>query len=108
MKEYASGAKRCIDADSVRFDLICPTALNELAKIYSEGERKYGADNWTKGMPLGETLNHALRHINIAQRGGDQEGGVQLHLAKAAWNIFALLHFTTNCEHHKEIFGAGR
>lgn len=100
-KEYESGAKRCTDADSVRFDLICPTALSRVAAICAEGARKYGDFNWCKGMPVGETLNHAHRHLNIASNGGDIEGPPTLHLAKACWNIFAVIHFLEQCAHHE-------
>lgn len=100
LKSYTSGAKRCTDADLVRFDLICPTALNRLARIYAEGARKYGVFNWTRGMPIGETLNHAHRHLNIAALGGDSEGPPSLHLTKAVWNIFAVIHFIEKCPHH--------
>ena len=99
-KTYASGAQRDTEADGERFDLCCPTALEAWAKVCAEGARKYGEDNWTKGMPIGETYNHMLRHANIAKLGGNAEGGTVLHLSKVMWNAAALIHFLTECGHH--------
>jgi hypothetical protein len=72
-----------------RFDLVSPIALQRVAQTYGEGAAKYDDHNWRKGMPFSSTLNHALAHI-IAYMGGDKS---EDHLAHAAWNLFALMHF---------------
>lgn len=105
-KTYASGAKRATDADEVRLDRICPTALLELGKITAEGYRKYEEGpssvpfNWCLGMPIGELLNHLQRHLEIAKLGGDAEGPPIVHLAKAMWGCAAVIHFLSGCKHH--------
>lgn len=107
LKTYTSGAKRDTDADKVRLDLNCPTAYLRWGGISAEGAEKYGEHNWTKGMPLGDTLNHAERHLTIAKRGGDGEGPPVLHLAKALWNIAALIHFLEDCHCEQPLSGKG-
>lgn len=82
-------AIRSADADSCSFHLISPIALLRLATTYREGSNKYGDYNWTKGFPLGECLNHALRHIFYYLAGDRSED----HLAHAAWNLFTVMHF---------------
>jgi len=86
---FASGAVRGTDASGTRFDLISPVALEALAETYAEGAAKYGDNNWLKGIPTSDLLNHALRHLNMWQRGDTSEP----HLAHAAWNVLAMIHF---------------
>ena len=93
---FTSGAARSIDGDGAQFSLICPLMLNDLAATCREGLVKYGADNWAKGMPINDTLNHAIRHINLF-RGGDKG---EDHLAHAIWNLMAVIHFSSNCNCH--------
>jgi len=89
IKEFPSGAVRSSDADNERYDLITPIGLRRLAMTYAEGAKKYGEYNWLKGIPASDLLNHALRHLNLFMLGDRSED----HLAHAAWNIFALMHF---------------
>lgn len=88
-KKFASGAVRSSDADDTRFDLVSPIGLERLAMTCAEGAEKYGDHNWTKGMPVSECLNHCLRHVNMYLAGDNTED----HLAHAAWNLFAVMHF---------------
>lgn len=93
-ERFDSGAERSIDVAGqrekpVRYDLISPIALRRLAETYAEGAEKYGADNWKKGIPDSNLLNHALGHIN-AYRAGDRS---EDHLAHAMWNLATLAHF---------------
>lgn len=95
-KNFESGAVRSIDADEVRYDLICTTGLNLVAATYAEGAKKYAIDNWAKGMPIGDTLNHAMRHIEFFRQGDTSEN----HLGHAIWNLMAVAHFNSNCQCH--------
>lgn len=88
-KEFSTGAVRSKDADSVRYDLISPIGLRQLAETYAEGAEKYGDNNWKKGLPIGDTLNHLIRHIELWRSGDRNES----HLAHAAWGLFTLMHF---------------
>lgn len=89
LQQFDTGAVRGTDADLTRYDLISPIGLRRLAETYAEGSRKYGDDNWLKGIPANNLLNHAIKHIE-QWRGGDTS---EDHLAHAAWNLFAIMHF---------------
>ena len=89
MTEFATGAVRSSDANSTRYDLISPIGLRRLAETYCEGATKYGDNNWLKGMPASDLLNHLMKHIDQWRFGDKSED----HLAHAAWGLFALMHF---------------
>lgn len=84
---FATGAIRSQDANHVQYDLIPPKGLQALAETCQEGYKKYGAHNWSKGFPIGDMLNHAIRHIYLFIDGDTSEP----HLAHAAWNILAAI-----------------
>lgn len=86
---HETGAVRSNDADNVRFDLISPIGLRRLAETCDEGSKKYNDHNWLKGFKLSCLLNHAMRHLAMYNLGDASED----HLAHAAWNIFAMMHF---------------
>jgi hypothetical protein len=67
-----------------------------IAGVMKEGFDKYGAYNWERGMPIGDILNHGLRHIFQYLSGDRSED----HLAHAAWNLFASMHME---ESHPEL-----
>lgn len=89
LQQFDTGAVRGTDANGARFDLISPHLLQSLAETYAEGSAKYGDDNWLKGIPSKDLLNHALRHLNLWQLGDSSEP----HLAHAIWNLGAIIHF---------------
>ena len=89
LKHFETGAVRSRDADSVRYDLITPIGLRRLAETYAEGALKYGENNWLAGIPSSDLFNHAVRHLYLWLAGDTSED----HLAHAAWNIFAIMHF---------------
>lgn len=104
-KTHETGAQRQTDADVVRLDRCCPTALLAWATICAEGYEHYernGIDyNWCLGLPVDETLNHLERHLQLAKLGGDEEGDTILHLSKVIWNAAALIHYLSGCNHHR-------
>lgn len=87
--KFVTGAVRSTDAANVRYDLISPIGERRLAETYAEGAKKYGPDNWKKGFPVSDVMNHAKRHINLWLAGDTSED----HLAHAAWNLFTVMHF---------------
>lgn len=87
--QFPTGARRSGDAESERYDLITPIGLRRLAETYADGAARHGEHNWELGMPASALVNHALRHINLWMSGDAMED----HLAHAAWNLFALMHF---------------
>ena len=94
---FKSGAQRTKDTEHVRYDLICPEALKRLATVYAEGAAKYGDLNWCKGLPIADTVNHAINHLQLWIAGDRSED----NLAKAVWGLFSIMHFESNCGHHK-------
>ncbi len=98
---FVEKAVRSNDADGTAYHLISPIALARLAATYREGSNKYGDHNWEKGFPIGDCINHALRHINYFNVGDRSED----HLAHAAWNLFAIMHYqATHPELQSHIF----
>lgn len=86
------------NSGKIRYDLIPPYALEQVARIYTFGSLKYSDNNWWKGFKWRkDTFGCILRHIYKWVRGEsiDPESGVH-HLAHAAWNCFALIEFEKN------------
>lgn len=78
----------------LRIDLIPKLLIVELARVYTEGAKKYADRNWEKGLPWLETFGAGKRH-QLKWRMGetrDKELGTH-HLAQAIWNLAALLEF---------------
>jgi len=88
LTKFKSGAVRGKEDSIARFDLITPVGMRRLAETYGEGSLKYGDENWLKGIPTKNLLNHALTHINKYLAGDTSED----HLAHTAWNLFAIMH----------------
>lgn len=111
---YASGARRSIKVKA-RYDLVPPLALRRLALRYGLGASAYGEFNWQKGMPLSDTLNHVIAHlenfkqrvqdVQDAHRGDESAVLTALHLddlqsdddlAAAMWGCAALMWLIKN------------
>lgn len=88
-EEYLSGAMREPETGKLRYDLIPPEPLRRLALNMTKGAEKYGVHNWNKGMPASRLLSAALRHIELARTGNQDED----HWAAAVFNIFGIMHF---------------
>ena len=86
--KFSTGAVRSSDAEATRYDLISPIGLEAVARTCAEGAAKYSDYNWEAGMPVGDLLNHALRHI-YKYLGGDRS---EDHLPHAAWGLLAAIH----------------
>lgn len=83
------------DDDKLRFDLVPPGPLCDLAEIYTLGAKKYQDRNWEQGLKWSRIFAAIMRHLWAFWRGEDldKESG-KSHLAHAAWGCFALLEFT--------------
>lgn len=88
-QEFESGATRDNNENKGKFVLISPVALKRLAEVYERGAKNHGERNWEKGFPIGRALDSAIRHIYQYLAGLRDED----HLAQAAWNLFAAIHF---------------
>lgn len=80
------------DSGKLRFDLIPPEAMEELARVYTIGAVKYGDRNWEKGLHWGRVFAAMMRHAWAWWRGEklDPEDG-QHHLASVAWCALSLM-----------------
>lgn len=79
----------------VRMELLPWRELEEIAKVYTAGARKYGANRW-QDLPDGyERYKGAmLRHLCELEKGNDVDADTGcLHAAQVAWNAIAMLHF---------------
>ena len=90
----SGGVKHDQGASKVRYDLIPPRPLFELARVYTIGAAKYDDRNWEEGIEYGRIFramqSHAWRWWAGEQL--DQEDG-QHHLASVAWCAFALMEY---------------
>lgn len=59
------------------------TMLLELSKHFEEGAKKYGENNWQKGLPVNCYIDSAIRHYLKYRRGDNDEA----HDRAFVWNI---------------------
>lgn len=88
---FSTGAERGIDKQS-RLALIPLEALEAMGEALAEGEVKYGRDNWIKGIPMTNLLEHAIRHCYAYLRGHTTENDI----GHALWNLMAAAYFMKN------------
>ena len=96
---------RRYNTGKLRYELISPYALEELAKVYTLGAEKYtirdgdgniiddGANNWRKGLSWTEAIGSVKRHLQAFEKGEDVDELGSLHLANAAWGLFSILEY---------------
>lgn len=63
------------------------TMFLEVAIHYEDGARKYGDNNWQKGIPVSRYISSAIRHYLKWLRGDDDEP----HNRAFVWNIMAAI-----------------
>ena len=82
------------DAEKPDYSLLPPAAIDEVAKVWTFGKKKYAAHNWTKGFAWTRPLAASLRHIFAFMRGEnlDPESGLN-HLAHAICCLSMVIHF---------------
>jgi hypothetical protein len=99
-QEFSTGAQRDTQDDKPRYDLIPSKALERLAYVYARGAAKYDENNWMKGIPITRTLASAERHLQSYKQGDKSED----HLAQAAWNLFAILHYEAYPQFYEHLY----
>lgn len=72
------------------------TMFLEVAKHFEEGAKKYGENNWQKGIPVNCYIDSAVRHYLKWLR-GDQD---ERHDRAFCWNILCCIW---TCEHMPEL-----
>jgi len=92
-KNTSGGVKH--DDGKPKYALLPYDAIEEVAKVLTYGEKKYGARNWEKGMAWDRVFSATMRHlVKWWQKGEDvdPETGIN-HLAHAACDVLMLLAF---------------
>jgi len=83
------------DDGKLRYDLIPADALEELAKVYTMGSKKYTDNNWRLGMKWSKIFGALMRHSWSWFSGQDKDYESGLHpLAHAAWCCFTLINYS--------------
>jgi len=83
------------DQGKIRWDLVPPDAMLEIARIYTRGAEKYAPRNWELGMDWGKCLRALKSHLNKWELGEtfDDELTDCRNMAMVAWNAMALLSY---------------
>lgn len=94
-EEKMAGIKH--DSNKPALEMIPLCALEECAKAFMHGERKYAAFNYTKGLETRRTLAAALRHIYQAmwESDIDSESGI-MHLGHSMAAISMAIYAIKN------------
>ena len=77
-----------------RVDLVPSFAIEQMARVFTAGAKKYEPNNWRRGMKWSVPLSSCYRHILAYEKGEDfdKETGI-LHLAHAATNLAFILEY---------------
>lgn len=73
-----------------------PTTFLEVAKHFEEGAKKYGENNWQKGIPTKHYIDSAIRHYLKYLRGDQDEP----HDRAFVWNLLCCIW---TCKHKLEL-----
>lgn len=85
MEKFTRGAQR--EQQKLAYYDMPFEALDRVARIAHEGMTRYGKRNWVQGIPADNFFDHAIEHLRKWRTGDLSED----HLAKAAWNILAMM-----------------
>lgn len=78
-------------------------AMDEIARVYEFGARKYAEHNWRKGYEWGKSFSALCRHIFAFWKGEDRDPESNLsHLAHAGFHILSLLTFWLDPDRYGE------
>lgn len=83
------------DTSKLRFELIPPSALAEVAKILTVGAAKYGDRNWENGMYWGRVYSALQRHANAFWAGESFDPEGFHHMGAVAVNAMFLYIYDT-------------
>ena len=77
------------------------TMLLEVSKHFEEGAKKYGEENWQKGIPVHCYVDSAVRHYCKHKRGDDDEP----HDRAFCWNILCAIWTCYNKRDYNDYLG---
>lgn len=86
-REFPTGAVRDMAEGKGDMYSLPPAAILRLSKHYEEDAKKYGRNNYQKGIPISSFMDSALRHMFKYLDGQTDED----HLAAAAFNILGAI-----------------
>lgn len=89
-----SNLHRALSSSGVFHDVY--TMILEVSKHFEEGAKKYGDNNWRKGIPVRCYIDSAVRHYLKFCRGDKDEP----HDRAFCWNIMCAIW---TCKHHPEL-----
>jgi hypothetical protein len=89
-QQFEGGATRGSDCDGVRYDLVPRVGLRRVAAVCARGAEVHGVDNWKKGIPIYNWVNHALTHL-LAYLDGKETG--EDDLAHATTNLMMAMDY---------------
>ena len=93
--------KLALDCFNKQHDWDIPTMILEVAKHFEEGAKKYGENNWQKGIPVRCYINSAIRHYLKWLRGDQDEP----HDKAFCWNILCAIW---TCKNKPELNDYGK
>jgi hypothetical protein len=81
--------------------LLPPDALVDIIRVYELGVRKYGRDNWRRGLAYSRIFGAIMRHLWAWWKGEEinKEDDNLSHLAQAAWGCLTLLEYTRTAKY---------
>jgi hypothetical protein len=85
---FETGAVRDASEGKGFFSMIPHEAERRIAKRFEDGAKKYGANNWRKGIPLSRFYDAIRRHLAawaLGKTDEDHLGAVGWNYAVAAW-----------------------
>jgi hypothetical protein len=86
-RDFPSGARRDMAEGKGRYDLLLPESIDREAKLFERGAKKYGDNNYQKGIPSSVFMDSLLRHAFKYRRGMRDED----HPAAIRWNASGLI-----------------
>lgn len=67
-------------------------SMLELSKHFAEGMKKYGKDNWKKGIPISSYMDSGIRHFLKVKAGWEDE----FHDRSFVWNMMCAIWTMNN------------
>lgn len=94
-ESHASEVGVKYDEGKLRFDLIPPKVMQDLAEVYTMGAAKYEDRNWEQGIKFSRLYAAVQRHLHAYWSGQDLDVESALpHLAHAMWGMAAMLELS--------------
>lgn len=78
---------QCISDFANRLEIQTSSLMLDVAKHFEEGAKKYGENNWQKGISISSYINSAVRHLLKFISGWDDEP----HDRAFVWNILCCI-----------------